>query len=132
VRIALKPSGASGTRARNQADRFPDLVRYRSLAEAIGSAPRFARVDVKPHERNRQAMPEKARDSADRARLRFAVIEREVPFGGRVVLEDPRNSKSPLELLPDLGLEAVAAGKPQPVLGLARIMRTANEVAAQL
>src|ERR1700722_4260041 len=61
-------------------------------------------------------MRQKRRDSADGARLAFDIVEREIALGRRIKLQDLRDRKPRLKFLPDIAAQAVAAGKPQPML----------------
>ena len=77
-------------------------------------------------------MREQRRNAADRARLALDVIEREIAFGRCIKFEDARDREARLEFFPDVAAQAVAAGKPQPVLSFEFGNRRLQEIAAEL
>ncbi len=77
-------------------------------------------------------MTEERRHAADGADFAFDVIEREISFGRGIKFQHARNVEAFLELPPHLGAQPVAAGKPQPVRALARMLRRMHQIAAQL
>ena len=97
----------------------------------LGADRRLA-ADVEFHQRRRESMREKRRDAADGARFAVDVEQRHVALGRGVELQDLRNPEALLEVAPDVGPQAVAAGHPDPVLHLARGRRGVQQVAAQL
>ena len=76
-------------------------------------------------------MREEPRDAADRAGLALEIEHRDVALGRRVELEDVRDPEPLLEMLPHVGPQAVAAGKAQPMRGLARMRRRVHQITAQ-
>src|SRR5215467_6647847 len=77
-------------------------------------------------------MRQEWRYATDRPRAGLAVVQGEVAFGGRVVLEDLRDAEALLEGQPHVCAQAVAAGEPQQVARLLGARRRLQQVAAQL
>ena len=77
-------------------------------------------------------MREEPGHAADRAFLAVPVEDRHVAFGRGVELDDPRDPEALLELRPDVGTQAVAAGEAQLVRALLRMRRRVDEIAAEL
>jgi len=75
-------------------------------------------------------MREKRRYLADRAGAPFAVVERKISLGRRVVLENSGDLEAVLEGLPDFRPQAVSAGDTERVVGFNLLMRRVDEVAA--
>ncbi len=88
--------------------------------------------DVEAHQSGREAMLEIPGQAADGAGLALEIEHQHVAFGRRIEFEDQRNAKAGLEFFPDVGTQAVAAGEPQLVLGLVRLRRRIDQIAAQL
>ena len=78
-------------------------------------------LDVELDQLGREPVRQEPRDAANRAGLALEVEHRDVALGRRVELEDVRDPEPLLEMLPHVGPQAVAAGKPQPMRGLARM-----------
>ena len=77
-------------------------------------------------------MRQKRRNSADRAGLTLDIVEREIALGRRVKLQDLRNRKPRLKILPDIAAQAVAAGQTQPMLRLEFRRGGFQKIAAKL
>src|SRR6202030_3850124 len=94
-------------------------------------APWLAAVDVEAQQLDRPMLPQIRRNTADGARLSFAVIQRECAFRGGVILQDSGDAKARFEGPPDIRPQSVAAGEPQCMMGLVGVMRCVDQVAAQ-
>jgi hypothetical protein len=131
VGIALETPTASVRRA-DAADGFAAFAARAGDAKAVITTKRCAALGVDLDDRGREAMRQQRRDAADRADLALDIVEREIAFGRRVKFEDARDREAGLELLPDVTAQAVAAGEPQPVLGLEFGYRRLQQIAAEL
>ena len=89
-------------------------------AEAALVAHRLLALHVEAHDLGREARGDPPGQASDRAFLAVEIEQRDVAFGRGVELDDLRDVEAPLELRPDVGPQAVAAGKPQPVRALVR------------
>src|SRR5262249_11445341 len=69
---------------------------------------------------------------ADGAGAIVEVLERDVPFGGAVHLDDAVDAEALLERRPDVRPEARAGGDPELVIAVVRRGRRAEQVAAEL
>ena len=87
---------------------------------------------VELDERQREAMGEEGRNAADGADFAFDVVQRKIAFGRRVEFEYPRNGKSGLELLPDVGAQSVAAADAQAMRALAPMFRRVEQITREL
>src|SRR4029079_6251176 len=113
-------------------ERFAGLVDAAADAEAVLVARRPSRHRIELHQRQGKARSQKRWNAADRADLSLYVVERHVAFGRSVEFQDARHSEAILEFLPDIGLQSVAAAKPQPMGALARVLWRVDQIAAQL
>ena len=96
----------------------------------VACRPSGRRVEL--YQRQRKARGEERRNAADRADLSFHIVKRHVAFGRRVELEDARNDKAVLKLLPDVGLQTVAAAKPQAMGAFVGMRGRVDQITAQL
>src|SRR5713226_8889202 len=77
-------------------------------------------------------MRQKRWNPANRARMTFAIVEREVAFRRSVELENPRDLKTALEFPPHLRPQSIAASQPEAMLGFPRMRWSVDQVAAEL
>src|SRR5262245_7741020 len=115
ARIALESRARLGGVPEDAADHLARLVISAFDTEAVGTAHRLLPLDIEAHDLGRKAVCEEPRHAADRAFLALEIEQVHVAFGGTVELDDVRNLKPPLELRPNVGPQAVAAGEPQMV-----------------
>src|SRR5439155_1729966 len=110
-------SGAEARRVReNLADRFSDFVWSAANAPSLFVPDRLVFVAVDFHQRRPDSMRKKRRDTADGARLALDIEQRQVAFGRGVELQNLRNAEPPLEVVPHIRPQPVAATHPDPVL----------------
>src|SRR6185312_15812831 len=135
LRVGIALETRTGA-ARSEGDLPNGLARLSRLARyaaPLGVAHRSSGGRITAHERHRVAMREEWRNPPDRAHPALAVVKGKGAFGRGVILEDLRNAKAALKLLPHLAPQAIAAGEPQAVDGLiARPCGTGREVTAEL
>src|SRR3984885_10898645 len=93
--------------------RLADGTRH---AEAFDVTQRRKSFRVDPNDRGRETMRQQRRNSADRAGPAFDIVKRKIALGRRVELQDLRDRKPRLKIVPDVAAQAVAAGQPQPML----------------
>src|SRR5580658_7089098 len=108
IGIALEPAASALRIDLYLADRLARLVDPAANAETVLVADRFPSIVVEGDQRGREAVRQIGRDVADGSRLALHVKERETSLRGRVKLENLRDAKTLLELLPHAGREAVA------------------------
>src|SRR5262245_44831012 len=114
------------------ADHLARLARFALDAEAMLVADRLLALDVEAHDLGREAMGQEPGDPADGTFLALEVEHGHVAFGGSVELDDLGDPEAFLELVPDIGPQAVAAEKAQPVRALFRMRWRIDEIAAEL
>ena len=77
-------------------------------------------------------MPEKCRDPSDGTGRCIDIVQRNVPFGGRIKLNNARNLKPSEEFAPDVRTESVPTAQSEPVGCFAGMVRGLSEVSAEL
>ena len=133
VGIALEAAGSCGLR-RPGSVRSPRRPRRRRSADRSPSASRarLAGRDVELQQRNGESVREKRRDPADRARLAFAVVQRKIAFGGRVIFEDPRDAKAALKVFQTSGRRPLPQAMRSRCSAFARCCGAIDQIAAKL
>src|SRR2546430_6645295 len=113
---------------RDPADRLADFVRAAANAESSRVAGGPVSLDIELHDRHRESMGEKRRNTADGAGLGLDDEQRDVAFGRSIEFQDPRNAESALEGVPHLEPQPIVAADPEPVLALPRVRRDVHVV----
>src|SRR5262249_17557518 len=129
-RIALEAGGRLRRVFQDLADDLAGLVDGTLDAKALLVADRLLGLDVEAHHLGGEAVRDEPRNAADGAFLAVKIKRRNVAFGRAVTLDDLRNTEAALELRPDFGTQAVAAGQAQLVLALLRMRRRVEQVTA--
>src|SRR5512132_2929423 len=131
-RIALEAGDWLRRVFQDLADDLAGLVDGALDAEALLVADRLLGLDIEAHHLGGEAVRDEPGNAADGAFLAVEIKHRDVAFSRAVALDDLRNVEAALELRPDLGTQAVAAGETQFVLALFRMRRRVEQVTAQL
>src|SRR5215471_11784606 len=116
----------------NLANGFAGLVNRTSHAEALFAAGGLTGIRIEPDQRHRITMCEKRRDTADRADLALAIIERKVCLSSGIEFQDLWDAEAPLKLLPYVRPQPIAAAKPDTMPPFPWMRRRIDEVSAEL
>src|SRR5215510_4644008 len=114
------------------ADHLACFAGFALDAEALLVADRLLALDVKAHDLGREALGQEPGDAADGAFLTLEVEHGDVAFRGSVELDDLGDFEALLELVPDIGPQAVATDEAQPVRALFRMRWRIDEISAEL
>src|ERR1700730_1479956 len=117
IGVALE-AAAAAVGGSDPTDRFADLAAGASDTKTVGVANGHPTLRIDTDDRSRKTMRQERWNPADRARLAFHIVEREIAFGRRVKLQDLRNRKARLKRFPDVAAQAIAADEPKPMLAL--------------
>src|SRR5262249_49795699 len=132
VRIAFEALPRPRRILQDLADHLAGLVDPAFDAEAVLVPHRLLALDVEADDPGRKAGGDPPGQPADGTHLALEIEQRDIAFGRAVELDDPRDVEAVLELQPDIGAQAVAAGETHPVCVLQRAGWRVDEVAAEL
>src|SRR5579884_4216788 len=118
--------------ARYPADRLTGFAGFATNAQAILVAQRLTGLGVALDQRHREAVCQKRRYAADRARFVFAVVQGKIGLGRGIEFEVVRYRKPPAELVPHIRPQPVAAAQPKLVCSFLRLRRRVDQIAAEL
>src|SRR5262249_20754330 len=132
VRIALEPLAGFGRLLEDFADNLARFVDLAFDAETSLVADRLLGLRIKAHDLGWKRRGGPPGQPAHRALLAVEIEQRDVAFGRAVELDDLRDAEATLELRPDIGAQAVAAGQAQVMLALIGIRPRVDEITAKL
>ena len=112
------------------ADGLADLASVADHTKSVRGANGNAALGVETNDRGGKAMRQQRRNPADRARLAFDIIKREIAFSRRIKFQDLGNRKARLKRFPDIAAQAIAAGEPKPMPAFIFGRRRLQKIAA--
>src|SRR6202521_2406489 len=130
--VSLETAARLGRILEDLADDLASFIGLAGDAEALRIAHRLLALDVELHDDGREAVRQKPRYATDRSGLAGEIEHRNVAFGRRIELKNLREAKPAFERVPHVGTQSVAAGKPQPVLGLERVRWRVHQIPTEL